>query len=110
MPVKHLVLLQFKDGASAETVKDGTSRMLSLKEGCIHPTTRKQYIKALTGGKDISIEGAQNGITHAFVAEFESLEDRNYYVNQDPFHAEFKSYMVPRVEKFIVVDFAEGVF
>lgn len=34
-------------------------RMLGLKDGCIHPTTQKQYIKSLTGGKDNSIEGAQ---------------------------------------------------
>ncbi|KAI1465192.1 stress responsive A/B barrel domain protein [Daldinia caldariorum] len=110
MAVKHIVLFRFKADASAETVKEGTSRMLSLKEGCIHPTTQKPYIKALTGGKDISIEGADNGITHAFVMEFESIEDRDHYVNNDPYHAEFKSWIISYLEKFIIVDYEEGVF
>ncbi|KAI1804319.1 stress responsive A/B barrel domain protein [Daldinia bambusicola] len=110
MAVKHLVLFAFKADAGAEIVKEGTSRMLSLKEGCIHPTSQRPYIKALTGGKDNSIEGAQDGITYAFVVEFESIEDRNYYVNKDQYHAKFKSDMVPYLEKLIIVDYSEGVF
>ncbi|KAI0889180.1 stress responsive A/B barrel domain protein [Annulohypoxylon maeteangense] len=110
MAVKHLVLFQFKASASAEVVKESSLRMLGLKEGCIHPTSKKQYIKSLTGGKDNSHEGAQHGITHAFVAEFESLEDRDYYVNTDPFHQKFKAFAGPFIEKVIVVDFSEGEF
>ncbi|KAI4862867.1 stress responsive A/B barrel domain protein [Hypoxylon rubiginosum] len=110
MAVKHLVLFQFKPEAGAESVKESSLRMLGLKDGCIHPTSQKQYIKSLTGGKDNSNEGAQNGITHAFVVEFESIEDRDYYVDADPFHQEFKTFVAPFVEKVIVVDYSEGVF
>ncbi|KAI2470988.1 stress responsive A/B barrel domain protein [Annulohypoxylon bovei var. microspora] len=110
MVVKHLVLFQFKPDTSADVVKESSSRMLGLKEGCIHPTAQKQYIKSLTGGKDNSSEGAQHGITHAFVVEFESLQDRDYYVNTDPFHQKFKSFVGPFVEKVIVVDYSEGEF
>ncbi|KAI1457952.1 dabb-domain-containing protein [Annulohypoxylon moriforme] len=110
MAVKHLVLFQFKASATTEAVKEASSRMLGLKEGCIHPTSKKPYIKSLTGGKDNSHEGVQHGITHAFVAEFESLEDRDYYVSMDPFHEEFKTFVGPFVEKVIVVDFSEGEF
>ncbi|KAI1208444.1 dabb-domain-containing protein [Annulohypoxylon truncatum] len=110
MTVKHLVLFQFKANATAEAVKELSSRMLGLKDGCIHATSNKPYIKSLTGGKDNSPEGVQHGITHAFVAEFESLEDRDYYVNTDPFHAEFKTFAGPFIEKVIVVDYSEGEF
>ena len=34
-------------------------RMLGLKQGCLHPQTKKPYIKSLTGGKDISLDGLQ---------------------------------------------------
>ncbi|KAI1092997.1 dabb-domain-containing protein [Rostrohypoxylon terebratum] len=110
MAVKHLVLFQFKSGVGAEAVKEASSRMLGLKEGCLHPTSQKPYIISMTGGKDNSHEGMQHGITHAFVAEFESVEDRDYYANTDPFHDEFKKFVGPIVEKIVVVDFAEGEF
>ncbi|OTA99280.1 hypothetical protein M426DRAFT_325263 [Hypoxylon sp. CI-4A] len=110
MALKHLVLFQFKTGTSAEVVKEATSRMLGLKESCVSPTSQKPYIKSLTGGKDNSPEGFQNGITHAFVAEFESPDDREYYINKDPAHEEFKVFVVPLIEKLVVVDFFEGVF
>ncbi|KAI1644285.1 stress responsive A/B barrel domain protein [Daldinia loculata] len=110
MLLKHLVLFQFKADTGADAVNEATSRMLGLKEGCVNATSGKQYIRSLTGGKDNSIEGAQRDLTHAFVAEFESIEDRNYYVNEDPWHAEFKSWVVPFLENFVIVDYSEGVF
>ncbi|KAI1394581.1 dabb-domain-containing protein [Hypoxylon fuscum] len=110
MAVKHLVLVQFKADTSAEVVKETSSRFLGLKDGCIHPTSQKQYIKSITGGKDNSNEGAQQGFTHAFVLEFESLEDRDYYVDTDPIHQEFKAFVGPFIEKIIVVDYSEGEF
>lgn len=33
--------------------------MLALKEKCVHPETKKPYIKAAHGGKDNSHEGLQ---------------------------------------------------
>ena len=52
----------------------------------------------------------QNGITHAFVVEFESIEDRDYYVNDDPTHDEFKKLAGKVLEKAQVIDFIDGVF
>ncbi|KAI8961040.1 stress responsive A/B barrel domain protein [Daldinia sp. FL1419] len=109
MVVKHIVLFQFKADVAVETQEEATSRMLGLKEGCLN-ASQKPYIKSLVGGRDNSIEGASNGITHAFIVEFESIEDRNYYVNSDKHHGEFKSFIVPFLEKFTIVDFSEGVF
>ncbi|OCL03145.1 stress responsive A/B barrel domain protein [Glonium stellatum] len=110
MGVTHIVLFQFKPDASAEVIKDVCDRMLALKDNCIHPTSGKLYVKSSTGGTDNSIEGIQNGITHAFIVEFESAEDRDYYVRKDPAHLSFVSSIGKVVEKAQVVDFTAGVF
>lgn len=101
--------------------------MLGLKDTCVHPTSAKPYILSFTGGKDNSPEGAQvgicslleilrdltasqNGITHAFSVEFESTEDRDYYVKSDPAHQAFIAFAGTVVEKAIVVDYTPGAF
>lgn len=49
-------------------------------------------------------------MTHAFVMEFESAEDRDYYVHDDPVHTEFKKLAGEVLEKVQVVDFTNGMF
>ena len=53
---------------------------------------------------------AKNGVTHGFVAEFASAQDRDYYVNTDPTHRAFVNSIDGLVEKAIVVDFIDGVY
>ena len=84
--------------------------MLALKEKCVKPDTGKPYIKSSKGGVDNSIEGLQGGITHAFVVEFESEEDREYYVKKDPAHSAFVKSLGSVIEKAQVIDFSAGVF
>jgi hypothetical protein len=52
----------------------------------------------------------QNGITHGFVVEFSSVEDRDYYTKTDPSHQAFVKGIWHLVEKAIVVDFINGVY
>lgn len=52
----------------------------------------------------------QNGITHAFVSEFESEEDRQYYLREDPAHLAFVKSLGAVVDQVQVVDFLPGVF
>ncbi|EUC32756.1 hypothetical protein COCCADRAFT_37359 [Bipolaris zeicola 26-R-13] len=106
----HLVLFQFKQGASAFAIKQITSRFFALTKECVHPTSGRPYIVSVAGGRDISTENLQNGISHAFVLQFHSIEDRDYYVNQDPAHKAFKEAASAVVEKATVVDFQNGVF
>ncbi|KAJ4315193.1 hypothetical protein N0V94_006072 [Neodidymelliopsis sp. IMI 364377] len=106
----HVVLFQFKEATSAFAVKEITSKFFGLKKSCIHPDTRRPYILSITGGKDISIEGLQNGMSHAFILRFNSNEERDYYVKEDPAHQAFKDAAAAVVEKTLVVDFQEGVF
>jgi hypothetical protein len=49
-------------------------------------------------------------MTHGFVLQFESIEDRDYYVNKDPIHAAFKKEAASVMEKAQVVDFTDGMF
>lgn len=48
-------------------------------------------------------------MTHAFNMEFESAEDRDYYVNDDQVHR-FKKLAGHVLEKVQVIDFTSGVF
>ncbi|EOA92207.1 uncharacterized protein SETTUDRAFT_153173 [Exserohilum turcica Et28A] len=106
----HIVLFQFKQGTSALAIKEVTSRFFGLKKECRHPATLRPYIVSIAGGKDISTENLQNGISHAFVLQFHSVEDRDYYVNEDPAHKAFKEVAAAAVERATVVDFQNGVF
>jgi hypothetical protein len=54
--------------------------------------------------------GKKNGITHAFVVEFENVEDRDYYVQHDPAHRAFVQSLDGVMEKVQVIDFSNGVF
>ncbi|RAQ43945.1 stress responsive A/B barrel domain protein [Aspergillus flavus] len=86
------------------------SRMLGLKDTCLHPSSQKPYIRTSSGGIDDSPEGIQHGITHAFVVEFASAADRDYYVKEDPVHQEFVKSLDGVVEKAQAIDFTPGVF
>lgn len=80
MGITHIVQFQFESGVALDAIKDvrfystftfpprgskpqltkqGLYRMLSLKDNCIHPETKKPYLKSITGGKDNSIERLQ---------------------------------------------------
>ncbi|KAJ5800167.1 uncharacterized protein N7518_002235 [Penicillium psychrosexuale] len=109
MSITHIVLFQFKPEVAAEVVHDACERMLGLKDSCVHPTSQQPYIKSSSGGKDNSTEGIQNGITHAFVVEFASAADRDYYVQSDPSHLAFVKTLDGLIEKAQVIDFTDGV-
>ncbi|EYE95706.1 Dabb family protein [Aspergillus ruber CBS 135680] len=109
MGITHVVQFQFKSDVSPDVVKENCHRMLALEHTCLHPDTQKPYLKSVTGGKDNSIEGIQNGITHAFVVEFENDADRQYYCHKDPSHLAFVKGVAELVEKVQVVDFTHGI-
>ncbi|KIH87317.1 hypothetical protein SPBR_05407 [Sporothrix brasiliensis 5110] len=91
MSLVHTVLLQFKEDAAPETVKE-------------------PYILSIKGGRDNSAEGMQGGITHGFVVEFATAADRDYYAKNDPAHLAYAASLRALVTKAVVVDFADGVY
>lgn len=52
----------------------------------------------------------QGGLTHGFVVEFASKEDRDYYVSKDPAHQAFVAKNSPRFDDVRVVDYEKGVY
>ncbi|OKL57465.1 hypothetical protein UA08_06931 [Talaromyces atroroseus] len=130
MPITHIVLFQFKASTDSAVISDVrsnprpfnsmpnltststkiNSRMLALEDNCLHPSSQKPYIKSSSGGVDNSIKGIQNGITHAFVVEFASKEDRDFYVQSDLVHQGFIRSLDGIIEKAQVIDFADRVF
>jgi Stress responsive A/B Barrel Domain len=58
----------------------------------------------------IGLSTSQSGITHGFVVEFESAEDRDYYVFKDPTHIAFTKVAGEVLANAIVVDFNPGSF
>ncbi|KAL4795194.1 stress responsive A/B barrel domain-containing protein [Aspergillus venezuelensis] len=110
MSITHIVLFQFKQGVAPEAIQDACKDMLSLKDRCIYPSTRKPYIQFASGGQDNSPEGAQGGITHAFIVQFATGADRDFYVAKDVVHQEFVKGLDGLIERAQVVDFTPGVF
>ncbi|KAI5777780.1 stress responsive A/B barrel domain-containing protein [Geopyxis carbonaria] len=108
-PIVHVVLFSFKSSATLANIAEVCEEVLALPGKCIHPITLKQYVKG-TGGRDVSPEGLQRGMTHGFVLEFESEEDREYYVHRDPAHVAFVKRLkeLGVLERDLVVDFVRG--
>ena len=51
----------------------------------------------------------QQGKTLGFVVMFDSVEDRDYYVNEDPAHREFVKLVMPEASG-LILDFTDGYF
>lgn len=110
MTIVHVVLFRLKASLSEQEKKEFCDDMLSLRTSCVHPETHKPYIVASSGGIDNSPEGAQKGLTHGFVVEFASKEDRDYYVSKDPSHKAFVDKNRHRFDDVTVVDYEKGVY
>ncbi|PBP19539.1 hypothetical protein BUE80_DR009760 [Diplocarpon rosae] len=116
--IMHIVMFKYKEGAKQVDVEEVNARMLALKENCVHPITKKPYVRMGMGGRQNSPEGltnhvdekGQGGIEYIFLIEFANEEDRAYYLDKDPVHVAFKSSIGGVVEKVQVVDFVPGVF
>ncbi|KEY71249.1 hypothetical protein S7711_02356 [Stachybotrys chartarum IBT 7711] len=110
MVVYHIVLLQVKSGANPEAVKNAISNIETLKDTCVHRDTGAPYILSSVGGRDNSLEGLQNGITHVIVEQFQSEEDRQYYLKHEEGHKNFVKGLAGLVDKVQIVGFTPGVF
>ena len=49
-------------------------------------------------------------MSHAFVLQFYSNADRDYYVNEDPAHQAFKEAAGAVIKQTLVIDYQDGVF
>jgi len=78
--VRHLVFFRYMPGTSDKDVKMITTRFLALKHEC--KRNGKPYVVSIDVGGANSPEGADLGLTHAFLVTFKSENDRDYYVGR----------------------------
>ena len=95
--LRHVVLFKFKDGTTAEQVKQVEEAFRAL------PGKIKQ-VKGFEWGTNVSPENLAQGYTHCFLLAFGSEKDRDAYL-VDPAHKEFGKMLGPYLDKVLVVDF-----
>ncbi|KAH6683418.1 hypothetical protein B0J14DRAFT_613271 [Halenospora varia] len=100
----HVVQLKFKPEVDNAKVDDIMASLEALKTKCVHPDTKKSYIKSVRLGRDNSPEGFQNGYTHMVVSEFGSAADRDYYALKDPVHLALAGGLPPFIAALQVLD------
>lgn len=64
------------------------------------------YIAAMLSS--LILMSSQSPYTHGFVVEFESEEDRDYYVSKDPAHQDFIKFAGELLQNVKVVDYEPG--
>jgi hypothetical protein len=82
--------------------------MLALRDNCVGAASGNPYITSLSGGKNNSTEGFASPFTHGFVVEFDSVQDRDYYVDKDPAHQDFKNSSSELIQSVKVLDYEPG--
>ena len=95
--MRHVVLFQFKDGTTAESLKAIETKFASLP-GDIPEITAFEW------GTNNSPEGLDNGLTHCFLVTFKDEAGRAVYAPH-PSHKEFGGIVGPNVEQVLVFDF-----
>jgi hypothetical protein len=97
VPVKHIVLVKFTEGASSAVVKElsqAFSELPSLIPG----------ISAFESGPNVSPEGLNHGFTHAFVITFVGPAARDAYLPHVQ-HQAFVERLKPYLADVLVVDY-----
>jgi len=97
-PYKHIVLLKFKEDASAEKVKGVVEAFKALK-------SKLPAVQTLEWGPNISPEKHSQGFTHCFTLGFESKEALEKHYLNEPAHKEFGGILGPVLDKVLVVDY-----
>ncbi|SPJ78808.1 uncharacterized protein FTOL_07199 [Fusarium torulosum] len=77
MGINRVVQFQFKSDTGDEAVKEACLRIFQCQ---------------------------QQGITHAFVIQFDNTDDRDYYALKDPAHLAVVEELGPLVEKVQIID------
>jgi len=95
--LRHVVLLKFKDGTTAEQVREIVNAFCALP-------SKVDTIHDFEWGTDISVENLSQGFTHCFLVTFKSEADRAKYLPH-PDHKEFGRILEPHLDKVLVVDY-----
>ena len=100
-PVTHLVLLRYRDDLGPEERAEVERRFRALAHS---RRDGREYIRSIRAGAQISPEAGAGDFDVAFVIEFASEGDRNYYLGRpfvtepdciDAAHDDFKEFVGP---------------
>jgi hypothetical protein len=95
--LRHVVLFQFTETASAEDIRRIENAFLALPG-------RIEAICDFEWGTDISVENRQKGFTHCFVVTFRNEADRGVYLPH-PAHQELGAMLKPHLADVLVIDY-----
>lgn len=107
--ITHIVLFKYRSDITWNDLESHFSYFMSLKTRSLHPRSGTPLIKSLRAGKNTSWEPFSKGMTHAFVLEFASQDDLDYYLTKEPVHMQFSRDAKPLIEDSLVVDIKDGV-
>ncbi|WP_018969967.1 Dabb family protein [Rubritalea marina] len=96
-PYRHIVLFQFKASAGAEQIADIEQAFMALK-------SKIEVIESMEWGQNVSPEGLNDGLSHAFSLTFASKEGLEQYLPH-PAHQAFGEQLRPILEKAVVLDY-----
>lgn len=105
--ITHIVLFKYRPDITWTQFESHFAAFTALKSKCLK--NGRPYMRSLKMGKNRSWEPFSKGMTHAFVLEFDSQEDLDYYLTEDKVHAEFSRNAKPLIEDSLVVDIRDGM-
>lgn len=70
--------------------------MTALIDDALHPYTGKPYIVNIDDGVP---SDSKDGHTRLFVVQFENSDEKDYFLQHDPAHAEFQKDIKPLVAR-----------
>jgi hypothetical protein len=98
--LRHVVLFDFKDGTTEDSLEAIQTKFSSLPSDI-------SEIAGYEWGSNNSPEGFDDGYSHCFLVTFENEAGRAVYIPH-PSHKEFGGIVRPNVEKVLVFDFFNG--
>ncbi len=97
MLLRHVVLIKFKEGSTAEQIKAVEEKFTGLSD-------KIKEVKDFEWGTNVSPENLAQGFTHCFFVTFINEKDRDIYLPH-PDHKEFVNVLVPVMDQVLVVDY-----
>ena len=101
-PITHVVLFKYRPSIAWTELETHFREFTALRTACLKPNG-KPYMISLRMGKNHSWEPYSKGMTHAFILEFSTIEDRDYYLLKDPVHRAFSAKAGPLIEDSLVI-------
>jgi hypothetical protein len=96
--IDHIVLFKLKRGAKTNDIENMYRNFIELKD-------KIQGIISITGGKDISSEGKNQGYTYGFVVKFADTKARDDYLPHPEHKKLIDQFIIPVVEDALVFDY-----